>query len=171
MLLSAHTLAGFVDELEKIAASDKWTVAKGRTGTRPISVDNLLKKHKDGTLYKEADAAGNPQDVRGDSGDDPGAAKMPHRQGEVPTKEVGIPVTAKTGQIQGANTQTPAFTSGEDPFAFSEAKRPRKKGEVPSKDDGNVVDRYDQRESATTVHGLGQNSSGIGAFNTPAEYT
>ena len=52
-----------------------------------------------------------------------------------------------------------------------EAKRPRKKGDVPTQDDINSVDRYDQRSNATTVTGLGQSSSGIGAMNQPSEHS
>lgn len=55
-MLDAHTYSGFLDELEKIAASSaRLTVAKARTGRRPISVDNLLKKDNAGELHKKAD--------------------------------------------------------------------------------------------------------------------
>jgi hypothetical protein len=48
-------LEAFADELEKIAISHgRWTVPKSRSGRRPISVSNLLKKEKDGSLYKRA---------------------------------------------------------------------------------------------------------------------
>lgn len=190
MDLPATTFAGFLDELSKIASSDKWTVAKSRTGTRPISVDNLVKKHNEGELFREkvADAAGNPQDVHGDSVDDPGAAKLPKRPGEVPSKEVGIPMQAKTGSPLEAvfraferymaqaklgyvyGDVTP-FPNGEQTNFQPEARKPRKRGDVPSKDDSNIIDRYDNRDSATTVHGIAQNSQGIGASNQPAEYT
>ncbi len=43
----------FLDELEKIAVSkDRMQVPQARAGRRPLSVDTLLKKEKDGTLYK-----------------------------------------------------------------------------------------------------------------------
>lgn len=205
-------LSAFVDELEKIgAAAGLSTVSKARTGVKPISIQNLIKKHNEGSWLKKADSAGSPADVRGDSVDDPGAAPLPKRRGEVPTKDPGnIPQSEKTGQVPGANTQTPAFTSGEDMTAGNSrlrqrgevpsqdnisvgspnnritpgpgrlgpvitndvsAKRPRK-GDTPTSDrDMNIVDRSDLRESATTVTGLGQSSTGIGAFNSPAEHT
>lgn len=55
-MLDAHTYGGFLDELEKIAASSaRLTVSKTRTGRRPISVENLLKKDKAGELHKKAE--------------------------------------------------------------------------------------------------------------------
>jgi hypothetical protein len=200
-----------VDELEKISASHGLTeVSKSRTGVRPISVDNLIKKHNAGTLYKQkkADSQGNPQDVRGSGADDPGAAQPPKRPGQVPTKDpTNIPMQAKTGMVPGAVTQTLPVTTGEDMRAGNntapkpgyvptqanmdtaspdgritqppgrlitndQSARKPKKGNTPTADsDMNKVDRYDQRDNATTVTGLAQNSSGIGAFNSPAEHT
>jgi hypothetical protein len=206
--LSTVTLAAFADELEKIGVSHGLThVSKGRKGARPISVTRLLEKDKAGTLWKKkhADSEGNPQDVRGDSCDDPGAAQQPHRRGEVPTKDVSLGVTQKTGMVPGANTQTSPMTSGDD-LRSVVADKPRMAGEVPTQDvatdqpnnriaprakgitfdqsakkvrpgdvptsdrNMNLIDRGDMRESTTTVTGLGQNSSGIGAFNSPAEH-
>ena len=44
----------FYDELEKIAASvRRMQVPKGRAGRRSMSVDTLLRKEKDGTLFRE----------------------------------------------------------------------------------------------------------------------
>lgn len=99
MDLSPALLAGFVDELEKISASHgRAVVGKGRKGARPISAANLVDKHNKGTWLKKADSMGNPQDVRGDAGDDPGAAKIPHRAGETPTKgDDNVSVGQKTG--------------------------------------------------------------------------
>lgn len=210
MDLSPALLAGFVDELEKISASHgRAVVGKGRKGARPISAANLVDKHNKGTWLKKADSMGNPQDVRGDAGDDPGAAKIPHRAGETPTKgDDNVSVGQKTGMVPGANTQTSPMTSGEDlrgavlgklrqsgdvpsqdssiatdqpnnrieprAQAFTSdpsAKRP-KRGDVPTSDRNmNLVDRNDLREGTTTVTGLGQSSTNIGAFNSPAEAT
>lgn len=228
-------LAGFVDELEKIAVAHGGShVSKVRQGTRPISVDNLIAKHNAGTLLKRkgpritdeetakhawnaldqaeyeiavkdfkkdptwakkeyggslrrvaldmgkpakkktADSAGNPQDVRGDSVDDPGAARPPRRAGEVPSKGTGnIPVGEKLGFLKKAvRSEGPGpLPNGESPFAYQEAVKPKKKGDVPSRDDSNVVDRYDARESATTVTGLGQHSSNIGPSTGGGEHT
>jgi hypothetical protein len=46
-------LRAFSDELQKIALSRHFIrIAKSRSGRRPISVTALLRKEKDGTLYK-----------------------------------------------------------------------------------------------------------------------
>lgn len=172
-------LSGFLDELEKIAASHgRMHFPKERSGKRPMSVMTMLKKDAIGALFrKHADSQGNPQDVRGDSVDDPGAARPPRRPGEVPTTNPGnIPQSQKLGgwlkQADPVRSEGPGpIPNGESPFAYQEAVKPKKKGDVPSKDDGNVIDRYDQRDFATTVTGLGQHSTGIGAFNSPAEHT
>lgn len=188
--MEPQQLVGFLDELEKIsAAHGRMRLSKSRSGRRPISVSRLLKKEKDGTLWKGAsllealnnaydryyreaglkvaDSQGNPQDVRGSGADDPGAAKLPRRLGEVPTKEPNTPQSAKLGTVRGDVSPLPV---GEAPNANPEARKPRKKGDVPSLDDVNAVDRYDGRDSATTVHGLGQSSSNIGAMNHPTEH-
>lgn len=211
MHFSSTLLAGFLDETVKIAAAHgRAHITKQRAGRRSISVDKLLDKDRKGTLWKKADSQGNPQDVRGDSVDDPGSAPLPKRRGEVPTRDPGnIPVGQKTGMVQGANAQTPALTSGEDmragnskPRLFGElptqnnmavdepnnrieprigrlrpaitndesAKRP-KKGDTPTQNrDMNIIDRFDGRGEATTVTGLGQSSTNIGAFNSPSEH-
>jgi hypothetical protein len=45
--------AAFADELLKIAAARKnMTVAQSRKGRRPMHVSTMLKKEKDGTLFK-----------------------------------------------------------------------------------------------------------------------
>ena len=49
----------FVDELEKIAVSKhRLRVAQSRKGRRPMRVDTLLRKEKEGTLYKNAERRG-----------------------------------------------------------------------------------------------------------------
>ncbi len=46
----------FMDELRKLAASkDRLSVPKSRKGRRSLSVHTLLKKDKDGTLFKKAE--------------------------------------------------------------------------------------------------------------------
>jgi hypothetical protein len=258
------SLASFTDELEKIAAAAGLThVPKTRTGRRPISVDALLEKDKDGEWLRKkagrpspedrkkiaadivariraaaapresdklADAAGNPQDVRGDSVDDPGAAPLPKRRGEVPTKDPGnIPQSEKSGgttlssriarllerkpylkQAYRLTDTTIPLSWGEDMRAQTtvqskpgdvptqsnnavdqpdlrsaaplgrmkpalvddtSAKKP-KKGDVPTQNrDMNIIDRFDGRESATTVTGLGQHSTNIGAMQNTVEHT
>jgi hypothetical protein len=57
-------------------------------------------------------------------------------------------------------------------ITFDQSAKPVRRGETPTRDnDMNKVDRYDQRDNATTITGLAQNSSGIGATNQTAEYT
>ena len=166
------TLAAFVDELEKIAAAHGLSnIPKHREGRRPISVDKLLLKEKDGTLYKRADSQGNSQPVRGAGADDPGAAQPPRRRGEVLTKTPNISSESeKLGEV--LRGEVSPFPTGDTSYSgYIEAKKPRKKGDVPTQDNVNVVDRYDGRGEATTVHGLAQNSNSIGAFNSPAEHS
>lgn len=84
-----HTaVPAFLDELEKMAASHGVaSIAKARTGRRPISVANLLKKDSHGKLFKKkADAAGRPQPVLASS-DDAGAVRPPKKPGDAPSKE------------------------------------------------------------------------------------
>lgn len=129
-------------------------------------------------LEKSADSAGNPQDTAAGSVDDPGAAKAKKHPGDGPTQGTMIPLEAKYGSLRkaamgqgGVFSEGPsAIPTGESPNMNPEAKKPRKKGDVPSMDDSNSVDRYDQRENATTVTGLGQTSSNIGAGNQPGEH-
>lgn len=215
------TLGSFVDELEKIAISHgRMHVSKERSGRRPMSVTTMLKKDAKGALLKKhADSAGSPQDVRGGSDDDPGAAQMPKRKGEVPSRDPGnVPISQKTGSVKSAaggasyrlTDTTMPMTSGEDMRAGN--SKPRQPGEVPTQDnisvsspdgrveprmgrlkpvitndesakrirkgdtptrtdDINKVDRQDLRESATTVTGLAQNSTNIGAMQPVAEHT
>lgn len=55
MAFGAVMYAGFLDELEKIAASGhRLSVPKSREGRRSMRVDTMLKKDKNGTLYKKA---------------------------------------------------------------------------------------------------------------------
>lgn len=139
--------AGFADELEKIAAArGQMSIPKERQGRRPMTVDTLLRREKDGTLFKEkkADSQGNPQPVRGGADSD-GAAPLPRRLGEVPGRPSMIPDSEKTGEIV--------------------PRAPKKLGDVPTQDDLNAVDRRDGRGEATTVVGLAQRSADIGVSN------
>lgn len=154
-------LAGFVDELGKIAsAHGRMHVPKERKGRRSMTVDTLLKKEKDGTLFKEGDAAGAPQPVRGGADGD-GAAPLPKRPGEVPGRPSMIPDSEKTGSTPYPDVGP--IPTGESPRLTPRA--PKKRGDVPTQDDLNVVDRYDGRGEATTVTGLAQRSADVGISN------
>jgi len=169
-VVDGKVLSAFYDELSKIAfAESHMYITKSREGRRPISVDKLLDKDKRGELYKGADSQGNPQDTAAGSVDDPGAAKAKKHSGDGPTRGEMIPLEQKYGSLQGSvYAEGPGPIPGGETPGFAEAKKPRKKGDVPSLDDVNTVDRYDQRENATTVTGLGQHSSDIGAMNHPS---
>jgi hypothetical protein len=87
---AAVSRSAFLDELEKIAVSSGRLrdVTKGRSGTRSISVERLLEKDKDGTLFKKhaEDWVSSPVEV-GLGGNDPASARKPRRKGEVPTQD------------------------------------------------------------------------------------
>ncbi len=56
-MLTTLVLQAFADELEKMAVSkSQLSVPQSRSGRRPITVDNYLKKDKDGTLWKKKEA-------------------------------------------------------------------------------------------------------------------
>ena len=71
----------FFDELEKIAVSrHRLSVAQSRKGRRPMRVDTMLRKEKDGTLYKNAQPfSTGPAD--------PAEARRPKKKGDVPSRE------------------------------------------------------------------------------------
>lgn len=75
----------FFDELEKIAASFKRLhVPKSRLGRRPMSVATLLRKEKDGTLFRKHGEAR----VSYEEGElDPSAAKLRKKRGEIPSRD------------------------------------------------------------------------------------
>ncbi len=144
-------LAAFVDELEKIAASHgRMKLPKERKGRRPMSVTTLLRKEKDGTLFKEADAQGRPEPVRGAGADDPGAAPLPKRLNDVPTRGSMVDTEAKTGGLIEAMNR--AYTR-----YYNRPVQPASK-----KNDLEAVDRMDGRGEAATVVGLAQRSADIG---------
>ena len=78
-----------LDELEKISAARKrMTVAQSRKGRRSMRVSTMLRKEKDGTLYKRSSSEGSSQaEVDYREGDDNGAAKLRRRQGDVPSRD------------------------------------------------------------------------------------
>jgi hypothetical protein len=52
--VTTASFASFLDELQKIAASiGRAKIPKSRSGRRPMSVDTMLRKDKEGTLYNE----------------------------------------------------------------------------------------------------------------------
>lgn len=90
--------AAFLDELEKIAASSRMLRhGKSRKGRRPMRVSTLLKKEKDGEIYKlskNAQGEGSGGNVVPFSDENaPGvtgnAAKAPKSPNDVPSREDG----------------------------------------------------------------------------------
>lgn len=49
-------LPSFLDEVKVAASQGRLTIPKSRSGRRPMSVETLLRKEKEGTLYKDAAA-------------------------------------------------------------------------------------------------------------------
>lgn len=113
--------SAFLDELEKIAAvrpdvRKAMRVAQTRSGRRSMRASTLLRKEKEGTLWKEAGegslgnlvstAAGEPPDATGSP------ARSPRTSSEVPSREDGrenvqtILVDGK--QLPPATTNQPA---------------------------------------------------------------
>jgi hypothetical protein len=85
------------------------------------------------------------------------------RPGEVPTQN-NIAVDEPNNRVVQPAARGPVIS------ADVSAKKVRK-GDTPTSDrDMNVVDRMDTRESTTTVTGLGQSSTNIGASNNPPEH-
>lgn len=118
-----------------------------------MSVTTLLRKEKDGTLYKEADAQGNPQPFRGSGADDPGAATLPKRTGETPTRGPMVVQDEKTGSL--LDVVSRVFDA--------RMNRPLRFVNPPSKkNDPNAVDRMDGRGEATTIIGQAQRAADIG---------
>jgi hypothetical protein len=109
--------AAFLDELEKIAAATKpvrevrharWSVKKHRTGRRPISVDNLLKKEKDGSLLKAAQLMMNVVEFPV-GGQNPSAARPPRKKGDPPSLE---DFEIRKGGDTGVNASVPLPITG-----------------------------------------------------------
>lgn len=151
VLVSAPMLEAFVDELEKIATSHgRMRLPKERKGRRPMSVTTLLRKEKDGTLFKESDAQGRPESVRGAGADDPGAAALPRRLNDGPTRGSMVDTEAKTGGLLGAVNRA------------YERYYNRPVHPVSKKNDLEHVDRMDGRGEATTITGLAQRTADIG---------
>jgi hypothetical protein len=142
----------FLDELEKIAVSRERLrlVAHDRRGTRPISVDNFLKKEKDGTLYKE-------------TGSKSKVASVTNAVLAAYDRYFEYALQKKAGDFAGTPVAVEAGTV--DPNAVH---RGRRKGEVPSMDDTEAVNRSDGRENATTTTGQGSTFNNIGATGNSA---
>lgn len=113
--------AAFLDELEKIGSARRkfLDAVKSRAGRRPMRVATMLKKEKDGTLFKLTKTSGegsvgnivpfstyDPQ-----NGELEGAAKRKLQQGEVPSREDGREQAAVKIPAGSQYTMAPAATT------------------------------------------------------------
>lgn len=100
----------FLDELQKIAAAKaRMTVSQSRAGRRSMSVDTLLRKDKEGTLFKDKlssyvgqTANTSVYSISPDAGQ-PAAPKS--KPGDVPSRDEG-PTKAKIEESQNARGTT-----------------------------------------------------------------
>jgi hypothetical protein len=78
-VFAPEVYASMVDELSKISAAiSRFKHGKTRSGRRPMSVTTLLRKEKDGSLYKKLGGAKkSPSDVP--TVDEPGARQTERR--------------------------------------------------------------------------------------------
>jgi hypothetical protein len=105
------TAQSFCEEFAKLSASrERMTVSQSRSGRRPISVEKLLKKDKDGTLFKGSSSTSafynglvlDPT-VR--------PAMLPkRRQGDVPTRDDTVDVKTEYG-VNNRSTAIPEKTA------------------------------------------------------------
>ncbi len=110
-------LAAMRDELEKIAVSQhRLRGSKVRTGRRPLSVASLLRKEKDGSLYKDAgliDSAFGGHGYSQESTASPGPQVGKPAQGKVKKNDVPSldePYTyPKTEQVQTNQSTTAPY--------------------------------------------------------------
>jgi hypothetical protein len=126
----------FCEELQKIGASNMH-VLQARTGRRPISASNLLKKDSEGRLFKEAPKPSAPEQEK--------AASL----------GTGINLAPESP----FNMQ---YTAG--PLTGAEARLKRKKNEPPSREDVETHYVLDQRDNAAVIPGTGTQAT-IAATN------
>lgn len=125
--------AAFCEELQKIGASNMH-IAQSRSGRRPISATNLLKKDSEGKLFKNS-----------------------------PKPAIDPEKTAASGgsiRLEPAEQVNTAYTAG--PLTGAEARFKRKKGEPPSREDVDTRDVYDQRNNMAIIPGTGTQSTDVG---------
>lgn len=116
--------SAFCEELQKIGASNM-RVAQARSGRRPISVANLLKKDNEGKLFRHA-----------------------------PKPPLEADKTASGGvRLDPEMPFNMAYTAG--PLTGAEAHPKRKKGEPPSREDVETRYVLDQRDNAAVIPGTG----------------
>lgn len=136
--MSPETFSACRAELLKLAASwGRFNLPKDRKGRRPLKVSTLLKKEKDGTLFKQAfDPGASGPAVSFPENENGTAPSMPIGPGQAPSREASEQRLLKLILAQ---------KSGLKPLPRDPAKPPTRP------DVGNDVKREDSREVATTI--------------------
>lgn len=145
-------------------------VSQSRSGRRPISVSKLLKKEKDGTLYKfDAHVKENDEEKKA------GGCVLPDGSGFF-VGTVGKKDHPKSEEKKTAERFAKAASSiglpsvsylDADTDVARSAKRPKRKGDIPSREDVQTRGALDGRENATVIPGTGTQLTEVGATCTP----
>lgn len=100
-------LEAFHDELGKLAAAAfQLRVGKSRLGKRPLSVSSLLRKEKDGTLFKYTKMAAILPFIQPPS--QPGSVRPPKRKGDVPTRDETNSMKREDGRENATTVLSPS---------------------------------------------------------------
>ncbi len=108
-MLAATLVDAFFHEMEKIAASAfRLQVGKSRLGKRPLSVSSLLKKEKDGSLYKNTKIAiailpyiEPPRQA--------GSVIPPKKKGDVPTRDDSQAIKREDGRENATTVHSQSY--------------------------------------------------------------
>lgn len=117
-------------------------VSQTRSGRRSISVDNLLRKDKEGKLFRDA----------------------PKPDAETKVAGSGVGNAGSSINFNSpAVSYSPEYTAG--PITGAEARPKRKKGEPPSREDVETRSTQDGRGNMQTIPGTGTQWTDVGAAN------
>lgn len=151
-------LDAFFDEFWKLAASkERWNVPKTRSGRRSMSVDTLLRKDKDGTLYKQTEHAHGRLKVPADEEKAAGEIIRASCGDELEYKlrKAGLWKEEPKGKLAAAATEQANATFQEFDPKNTTVTPPvvRKRGDGPSRDDipGRTGAEYRQDVSGSTA--------------------
>lgn len=151
-MLSLATIKGFGDELEKLNASrSRMTVSQTRKGRRPMRVDTMLKKEKEGTLYKYTKTASSKLDTKKKLTKISTAGSEQSRL-EYQETEPGVTGSPAKAKVLRGDVPTREKAAGEiDPGRATGklAKAKPKKGDVPDRESGGGRVKAENRQDAT----------------------
>lgn len=107
-MINEHSFHAFADEMQKISASRSiWRLAQSRKGRRPMRISTLLRKDKEGTLYKHKLSAPTEQATLNYQEIDPGRVEgsqaiAKKKRGDVPSRDdpAGRPVVEPKQEIR-----------------------------------------------------------------------